>query len=201
MGWKASVIIIKPHLALPPQVVLEALGFKNIVADGSEPFEVAMHPRDERIFVGGYKGCTLLSGETMTMDFFTGEGSTLEKNLVELTGEGEICAVTLHSAMNMWGYIVIRDGKRVRQRFGDADSGTTLDIGEPLEEEKELLAKSTVNADGQRTYTLDGAVYNEDQVGEKFVFDLFARYTGQSLDMDDDLLFSTTCAGFTAERY
>lgn len=197
MGWKASVIIIKPQLPFKGDFIFEALGFRNIVADGTAPFEVAMHPGDERIFAGHYKGCTLLAGETMAMDFFIGQGSRLEQNLIELTGEGEICALHLHSAMNMWGYIVIRDGKRIRQRLGDADSGTLLDIGEPLEEERELLSKATVNADGQRTYTIDGSAYTEDQVGENFVFELFRRYTGQRMDSDDALLFETMFNGYS----
>jgi hypothetical protein len=199
MGWKASVIIIRPELPFKGQFIFEALGFKNVVPGDAAPFEVAMYPRDNRIFAARYKGCTLLAGESIAMDFFIGQGSQLEQNLIALTGEGEICAVTLHSSMNMWGYIVVRDGKRIRERFGDADSGTTLDTGEPLEEEKELLSKSTVNTNGQRTFLLDGAQYNEDQVGEKFVLGMFSRYTGTSLDMDDDLLFNVTCDGYFAD--
>jgi hypothetical protein len=199
MGWKASVIIIKPELPFKGNFIFEALGFKNIIPAAAAPFEVAIYPGDERIFAGHYKGCTLLAGETMAMNFFISEGSLLEQNLIALTGAGEICALHLHSGMNMWGYIVIRDGKRIRQRFGDADSGTVLDTGEPLEEEKELLSKATLNESGQRTYNIGGAMYNEDQVGENFVFELFRRYTGARMDQDDALLFETVLNGYVVD--
>ena len=202
MGWKASVIIIRPQATVPAKQLLESLGFTNVVSAEPEPFEIAIYPRDERIFVGNYRVCTILSSDTLTMDIFSYADNPLEQKLVTLFPNSEICAITLHSAMNLWGYIVIKNGLRIRQRLGDSDGVTILDIGDPLKEEMELLSQSEIGEDGQRVYHLkrmSSDSLTEDQVGENFVFELFRRYTGEPLDKNDNLLFETSFEGFNYE--
>ena len=114
----------------------------------------------------------------------------------------EICSIVLHSAVNLWGYSVTQNGQKIRARAGSADDGTFVEIGEPLEEEKELLSKSKLDDNGNRTYLLDdfpNEPFNEDQVGENFVFSICKRYFDEELDCADDLLFETTLTGYRFE--
>lgn len=183
---------------MPAAELLEKLGFSGVTAADPESFDRAIYLNDARLFVGHYKECTILSEPSLTEDFFVKENSWLEQKLIELLPVAEICIVSLHSGMNHWGYIVIKDGKRIRERLGDSDNGTTLDKGEPLEEEKELLAQSRLEKKGQRMYYLKydpSEPYTEDQIGEQFVFEMFRRYTGEALDHNDDLM-ETSFEGF-----
>jgi hypothetical protein len=100
----------------------------------------------------------------------------------------------------LWGYSVTVNGHKVRARAGSSDDGTFVEIGEPLEEEIELLSKSRLDENGNRIYLLDDfpdEPFNEDQVRENFVFSICKRYFGEELDTADQLLFDTKLTGFT----
>ena len=95
------------------------------------------------------------------------------------------------------GVQIINNGKVIRHRAGDSDNGTFIDIGNPLEEEKELLSKSSVVANGVRVYKFEeqpGEIFNEDQVGENFVFNICPRYLKYPLDEADEFLSDTAFA-------
>jgi hypothetical protein len=124
------------------------------------------------------------------------EASERERRLLSLFPIGEICSVVLQSVINIWGFSLIKDGKKIRVKSGNADTGTTVDAGQPLDQELELLSKARINPDGTRYYQFGDDVYNEDQVGENFVFQIYSRYTGIPLDQDDELLFETSFAGY-----
>jgi hypothetical protein len=94
------------------------------------------------------------------------------------------------------GFSIVRNGAKLRVKSGDSDSGTTIDEGQPIEQELSLLSQSYISPDGKRVYKLGDELYNEDQVGENIIFEIFGRYTGVPLDRDDELLFNTSFAGF-----
>lgn len=88
-------------------------------------------------------------------------------------------------------------------RAGSANDGTFIEDGVPLEEEKDLLSKSTLNDDGKRIYVFDDSpdeVYSEDQVGENFVFSICKRYFEEELDSADDSLFVTILSGYRYDK-
>ena len=103
----------------------------------------------------------------------------------------------LHSFVNLWGFAVYQDGRRIRGRAGSADDGVFCDDGAPLPEEAELLAHSRIEG-GERLYRLPSFPdedFAEDQVGEEYVFKIYRRFTGLQLNMDEALL-DMKCAGF-----
>jgi hypothetical protein len=134
------------------------------------------------------------------MQFFEDNETQIEKTLSRIFPNSEICSIVLHSAVNLWGYAVTQNGQIIRARAGSADDGTFVEIGEPLEEEKELLSKSKLDDNGNRIYFLNDSLdepFNEDQVGENYVFSICKRYFGEELDRADDLLFETTLTGYS----
>lgn len=164
-----------------------------------EPYDVAIYPDADKIFIGTYKSNLIISVNNLPFEFFSKSLSALEEKFITLFPNSEICALSLNSVINHWGYAIIKDGKKIRARTGDADNGTTLDFGEPVQEELELLSKSKIEDSGQRRYYFEkdfNEAYFEDQVGENFVFEIFKRYTGTKLDYDDELLFETNFNGF-----
>ena len=202
MGWKASSIIISPKTDINFEETLNKLGFTNLTKIEDEPYEIAAYPDKDKIYIGTYKNSLILSVEDIPIQFLSEGLTDFENKLIGLFPNTEICAISLHSAVNHWGFAVIKNGQKIRAKAGDADSGTIIDFGEPLEEEKELLSSSTINDSGERTYVFDDDddEMTEDQVGENFVFEMFKRYTGESLDSDDDLLFESSFSGYQTSK-
>lgn len=199
MGWKSSTIIIASRKEVNELELLSNLGFNNLKEIESEPFEVAINPDDGKIYIGKYKGNLLICTQNLPMTFLEETVSLGEKVISKYFPKTEICSLVLHSVVNLWGYSVSKDTKKIRVRVGTSDDGTIIDYGEPLEQELYLLSKSKVEKDGRRIYYLDefpDEALEEDQVGENFVFELANRYIGQNLDMADDLLFETELKGY-----
>ncbi|MBL7779895.1 MAG: hypothetical protein JNM22_01675 [Saprospiraceae bacterium] len=199
MGWKASTIIINRPTKVDNEELLKTLGFDNLTKIEDELFENAINPDDNKVYIGTYKNNLLICTQGIPMQFFEEHETQTEKTLNQIFPNSEICSIVLHSTINLWGYSVIQNRQKIRARAGSADDGTFVEIGEPLEEEKELLSKSKLDDNGNRIYLLDNfpdEPLNEDQVGEIFVFSICKRYFGDELDSADDLLFETTLTGY-----
>jgi hypothetical protein len=199
MGWKASAIIIHKPTQVDNEELLKELGLVNLTRIADEPFEVAIYPDDNKVYIGTYKDNLLVCQPDIPMQFFEDFETPTEKILKQKFPNAEICSIILQSTVNLWGYSVTRNGQKIRARAGSSDDGTFVELGEPLDEEKELLSKSRLDENGNRIYWLDDfpdEPFNEDQVGENFVFSICKRYFGEELDRADDLLFETTLAGY-----
>ena len=199
MGWKASTIIINEPTNTDHFQLLEKLGFTSLRKIDDRPFEVVMNLEDNEVYIGTYKNNLLICTQELPMQFFENHETAAESTLMNLFPLSEICSIVLHSTVNLWGYAILKEGKKIRARAGSADDGTFIESGEPLEEEKEILSKSTLNRQGERTYLFEGddEAMTEDQVGENFVFAVCKRYFGEELDSADELLFETHLKGYS----
>jgi len=210
MGWTLSSIIINPVTAFNAENLLGKLGFENLTEVEAKSYDVVMYPDKETVYIGNYKDNLIICADNLPLNFFDRSLSDTEKILIDYFPNAEISAVSLQSAINHFGFAVIKKGEKIRVKAGDADIGTAIDFGEPIEQEKELLSKSKVDSNGQRVYYLDGPSnepYLENQVGENIIFEIFRRYTGASLDEDDDLLdtslkgYKFTSGAFSYDQY
>jgi hypothetical protein len=130
------------------------------------------------------------------------DDSPFEHRIIQQFPDSEICALVLHSVVNLWGYAVIKNGTKIRARAGSSDDGTYIEKGEPVEEEIELLNQSKLDKNGNRVYLLNsfpGETFTEDQVGENFVFLICKRYIGEVLDCADDFIFNTNLTEYCYE--
>lgn len=199
MGWKASTIIINKPTQVDNETLLQELGLENLTRIEDEPFEVAINPDYNRVYIGTYKDNLLICVPDIPMQFFDDTETETEKTLNRIFPNSEICSIILHSVVNLWGYSVSKNGQKIRARTGSSDDGTFVELGEPLDEEKELLSKSKLDENGNRIYLLDefpDEPFTEDRVGENFVFSICKRYFEEELDSADDLLFETTLTGY-----
>lgn len=198
MGWKASALIISGSQG-DPREILHNLGFSSLEQIDGEAFDTAIYPEYDQIFIGYYKNNLIITLHEFPAQFFKDSLTAFEGKLIELFPKSEICAFSLDSTYNHWGFAVIKDGKKIRVKAGDINKGTFIDFGVPLEQEFELLSKSKINEAGKRLYYLDSLnddPYNEDQVGENIIFDIVKRFTGIPLDQDDDFLFESLFTGY-----
>ena len=199
MGWKASTIIIHKPTEINNEKLLQELGFDNLRKIEDEPFEIAIYPDNHKVYIGTYKDNLLICASDLPMHFFEENKTSTEKILYRLFPNSEICSIILQSTVNLWGYSVSVNGQKIRARAGSSDDGTFIELGEPLDEEKELLSKSKVDENGNRIYLLDefpDEPFNEAQVGENFVFLICKRYFEEELDSADELLFETNLTGY-----
>jgi hypothetical protein len=190
MGWKVSAVIINSDVDISSEEILKRLGFPNFKKIEDETFDAAIYPQANKIYFGKYRDNLIITNDELPQKFITDTLSEEEKLFIELFPESEICAVLLHSAVNLWGYSIIKNGRKVRSRAGSADDGTFLEFGEPIEQEQKLLAQSELNSEGRRIYFLEDfpdEALSEDQVGEEFVFAILKRHTGIDFEFDDEL--------------
>jgi len=203
MGWKASALLINPCGEINSEELLTDLGFAKLTKIKDETFDAAINPSGKKVYIGKYKDTLIITTANLPTTFLAENTTPTEKLLISKFPDSEICAIVLHSVVNLWGYSVIKNGQKIRARAGSADDGTTLEYGEPLEEEKELLGKSTIGENGARTYLLEDfpdEPFTEDQVGENFVFSISSRYFGEPLDCIDELLFETVLTGYSYSK-
>ncbi|RBP11408.1 hypothetical protein DFR50_116103 [Roseiarcus fermentans] len=200
MGWKTDTVLIRPaHVGADAQALLGSLGFSDLTPLGERPFEAAIWPKTGEVWIGGAGECLMISARGLCGEVFKPGAAPFVQALARRFPGGEIAAATLHSVVNLWGFAVLRDGVALRRKAGSADDGTFEDFGAPLPEERELLARSTLDGEGRRVYRLPdfaGEAMSEDQVGEEYVFRIFERLTGQRPDTGETLL-DTPCAGFS----
>ncbi|MEZ5059830.1 MAG: hypothetical protein R2879_22585 [Saprospiraceae bacterium] len=185
MGWKTSTLFIKTEKEISHQQLFRELGIAPVEKIESQALIDVLNPDDDLVYIGNYNGTYIITLQDLPYEFLDEKLSSLEKGLSIMLPDAEIAAIYLHSGSNVWGYSITKNYKKIRARLGNFDTGTTVDFGEPLEEEKELLSKSVLAEDGRRIYHLDEndeEPYEEDQVGENFVFSIASRYLGFPLD-------------------
>ncbi|WP_452224407.1 DUF6928 family protein [Lacinutrix chionoecetis] len=200
MGWKLSAIFINTNKQIDEIELFQNLGFENVKPIASKAFEEILNPVEGELYIGSYKGTTILCIPALPYSFLEEGLKQEEVVLVNAFPDTEISGLMLHSVVNFYGYTLIKNGEKIRVKGGSADDGVVVDFGPPLQEEIAILKKSKLNADGDRIYRLDDYPdedFTEDQLGENFVFELSERYIGETLDSAEDLLFETTFRGYS----
>lgn len=200
MGYKIFTVIITPKPEVQYATLLGELGFQNLKKIRDEAFGSVMNPPGGKVYIGTYNNNLLICASELADSFFEKRSIDGERLLIEKFPDREICVLVLHSVVNLWGYAILKQGKKIRARAGSADDGTFLEFGEPIEEEMDLLSKSSFDAEGKRVYKLStdpDDVFTEDQVGENFVFALCYRYLGEELDAAENPLYETVMTGYS----
>lgn len=203
MGWKTSTIIIKDAQIGDETQLLSELGFTGLKKAQEKVFDSAMYAQDGKVYIGGYKGHVVICEESLAIEVIEGDNTPFRRNVLARFPDAEICAVVLHSVVNLWGFTVIKSGKAIRTRAGSSEDGTFLELGDPIPEEKVLLDKARLDADGNRVYLFEefpNEPFSEDAVGENFVFAVCERYFGEPLDSAEDLLFHTSLTGYSYQK-
>ena len=199
MGWKSFFIVVKPVVEFDRVALLEGLGYGDLVPVGEAPFERAIYPDDDAVYIGQFGDCLLICDVMLSSACLSEEVSPEEAFLMKTFPNTEIGVFVLQSTVNFWGYALLADGQKIRARAGSSDDGTFLDHGAPLSQEMSLLSKSILQPDGSRLYPDDydpEEPMTEDQVGEEFVFALTARFFDEPLNTADELMFETKLQQF-----
>ncbi len=199
MGWKSFIVVVKPFTAYDVEELLKGIDRAGYVPAKETTLEVAIYPDGDNIYIGQYQDCLIICDDVLSSSCLMEGISPEEEFLMKTFPQAEIGVMVLQSTVNFWGYALLAAGQKIRVRAGSSDDGTFVDEGAPLSQEMALLAKSTLDKDGQRTYMLDDfpdEPMTEDQMGEEFVFEFSKRFFGERLERADDLMFETPFQGY-----
>ena len=178
-------MIIDTEITLPTEKLIQKMGGGKLVYEAKAKFEEAMYPEKERLYFGMYKGNSIICDSDLPLIFYHDKLSKVEKKIIKLFPNNRILAANLNSTDNFYGYVLINKGKKVRVKVGDWETPVNFEMGEPLQEEKDLYSKAVLTNNGVRIFKLDKTTtrdYTEDAVGEEFVFEVVKGILGGRLD-------------------
>lgn len=192
MGWKLNMIITT-GLKGDTDVLSRLLGFsygnRTFKSIGETTLNECMNPDDDdKIYIGIFKDFRIITQSKLPIEFMTEKPNFTEKSLSPFYRQN--CSTNvfvLDSVINLWGYNILSNGERIRTKFGTHDNGVIYEEGDPLNAELELLNKSEI-MDGKRVFHFSNDIYNEDQIGEEFVFRLIENITSERLDNSGSIL-------------
>ena len=202
MGWKTSMILMNSEEDFNLSELFGSMGYYQLEKVDEQYFESIMNPDDDKIYIGKFNGNTIICMQDLPLESLGEEMSRAEKVLSKACNNSDVVTFILHSVVNLWGYSVVKQGKKVRVRAGSSEGGIIVEHGEIIKEEEGLMSQSQVNENGDRVYVLDDMPdeeFTDDQVGENFVFDISVKYFGEAIDMSDDL-FATKFVGYTFSK-
>ncbi|MBN9386178.1 MAG: hypothetical protein J0H74_35800 [Chitinophagaceae bacterium] len=201
MGHKASMIIIhRPSMLLPEEVLLEHLDFNDLVFRENTIMDSCIYPGDKSVSIGYYNNNIVICEDYLLTTSLetTDDPVTLagyEKILTDLFPGSEILTVACHSSVNYHLYSLVRDGKKLRFKRVVA-TGPVLEHGTRLKEEEPLYATSRV-IEGKRYFESRRQDHliavTEDQLMEDFAFGVAKRHLGVKISSGEEnaLMFET----------
>ncbi len=110
--------------------------------------EVPLHysNKPETLFAGFYNDNLLIVHPDLPFDFFSETQSETEKLFMDTFPDSEIAVLIENSTSNLFGYVIIERGKKLRMKDG-SDGEIFHDEGELLPEEKEIFSEKIFDDD------------------------------------------------------
>jgi hypothetical protein len=141
--WKFYLIIISNTLNLNTNQVAEKLGLKIKV---SNPINFLSAQKSEGISIGIINDNIVIVSDELVFDFFEKDAKKAELEFVKLFSESKVTVLVANSTVNLYGFCLIENGKRIRVKSG-ADGEIYVDFGKPLSYELQLSAQKIFNDD------------------------------------------------------
>lgn len=135
MSWKIYLIIISNATNINVAEVPSKLGLNNLKPTVEVNLLEAQYK--DNISVGRYEDKIIVTAKDLVYDFYQNIPTEREKRFVAAFPNSEITVLTIHSSSYLYGYSIIRNGKRIRVKHG-ADTEKYIDQGEKLQEEIDI---------------------------------------------------------------
>ena len=133
---KLYLIIVTNALNVQLDTLKEHLGYENMMpVEVVDLFEAQLI--GSGVCLGSYGDRLLIVDPFQVCEFFSEGISTYECNICKLFPYSDIVALNLYSVVDMYGYSIIKEGKRVRTKWA-TDDEIYIDIGERIAEEDDL---------------------------------------------------------------
>lgn len=187
MGWKVSMIIIENPNDFDDDIsILKAIGKSNFKFKEETTLERCIYPGDKSISIGRYNGNIIISDDYQITTKVLEEADKLtmeEENLCKIFPDSEIVTIACHSVVNLHGYSLTKNGKKLRSKVISSDT-PRIEFGQKLKEEEKLYSTS-YQKEGVNFWKDEAdpeEEYSEDQLMEAFTFGIANRRLGVYLD-------------------
>ena len=131
--------------------------------------------KPETLYVGEHNNHLIFAEYDLTFEFFNEEPSEIEKLFIGEFPDSEISAYVLNESVGMFGFSIIKNGKRIRVKNG-GDGEMYIDIGEKLPIELSLINESLFEED-----ELEEMKENNEDIGMILEIEGSFRATGHLL--------------------
>jgi hypothetical protein len=135
---------------------------------------------EKGVCIGKYDDKILIVSQDKIFGFYEREVAPFEKHITSLFPDSEIAALTLYDTVDLYGYSISQNGKRIRVKSG-ADSEVYINTGNKLKEEDDVLKEEIFSADEmkemkQKYTSKEVEHFVENEVGVRVTHALLLRY-------------------------
>jgi len=184
MSWKLYLIVITNAAKISTAEVPEKIGVDNL----SPKQEISLHQAQSAkgLFIGKHKDKLVIVSQDLVFDFYEKSPSDFEKKVLAAFPNSEIAVLTLNGTTDLYGYSIIKDGKRQRVKSG-ADLELYVDYGEKLQEEIDVLKEKLFDDDELQEMKEEYSKQElkkviDQEVSIRAAFRLSKRYFGKAFD-------------------
>jgi hypothetical protein len=113
--------------------------------------------KPDTLYAGYYNNCLIFAHPDLPFHFFNKIPSETEKRFIACFPEAEIAALLENTTVNMFGYSIFQNGRKIRMKDG-SDNKYYNDFGELVQEEKEARLEEYVSEEEieeMREYEMD----------------------------------------------
>jgi len=140
MSWKIYLIIISNANNINATDIPQKIGLENV----KPTKEISIHEAEyaKGTSIGKYGDKIFIVSQDLVFRFYDKTPSEFEKRICDSFPNSEIAVLTLNGTVDLYGYNVIKNGRRQRVKSG-ADLNLYVDYGDKLPEEL-LISKEKI---------------------------------------------------------
>lgn len=144
MSWKIYLIIISNASNINTTEIPQKIGLHNI----KPTKEISMHEAQfaKGISIGKYNDKIFIVSQDLIFKFYDKTPSEFEKRICDSFPNSEIAALALNGTVDLYGYNIIKRGRRERVKSG-ADLNVYVDYGNKLPEEVAISNEKIFDAE------------------------------------------------------
>lgn len=170
MAWNKYYIVVTAQISNDLDEILSHLNLGQYKPVKEVPLHYSNKP--ETLFAGFYKDNLLLVHPDLPFDFFSETQTETEKLFIDTFPDSEIAVLIENSTSDLFGYVIIDRGKKVRMKDG-ADGEIFHDEGELLPEEKEIFSENIFDDDEMEEMREEGM--SEEELDAMIKFEAYWR--------------------------
>lgn len=183
MSWKLYLIIISNANNINTTDVPQKIGLDSVKAT-----KISIHEAQyaKGTSIGKYGDKIFIVSQDLVFKFYDKTASDFEKKICEAFPNSEIAILTLNGTVDLYGYNIIKNGKRQRVKSG-ADLDLYVDYGEQLPEEISLSKEKIFDDEELKEIKADNSKEQvkkilDQEISIRTTFRLTKRYFGKQFD-------------------
>ena len=184
MSWKIYLIIISNANNINTAEIPQKIGLDNVRPTKEISIHEAQYAKGTSI--GKYGDKIFIVSQDLVFKFYDKTPSDFEKKLCDLFPNSEIAVLTLNGTVDLYGYNIIKNGKRRRIKSG-ADLDLYVDYGDKLPEEVTISKEKIFDDEELKEIKADNSKEQvqkilDQEISTRTTFRLTKRYFGKQFD-------------------